>query len=285
MGKPVAIITDSTTYIPDELMKDFNIHISPAIVIWEGDELRDGVDISPEEFYTRLETAKEMPTTSQPSPGDMHTLYKKLVEDGYDILVYTVSDKLSGTLDSAKRAKEMLPSANIEVLDSYSVSMGAGWPILEAAKAAKDGASLADCKEIAIAARANTDVIVMVDTLEFLHRGGRIGGAARFIGTALNFKPILEIRDGRLEPLERVRTRKKAVDRLVDLAVERIGGRGPVRLAVVNANVPEAGQELLEKANAAINPIESVITPLSPGVGTHTGPGTLALAYMIDHKS
>jgi DegV family protein with EDD domain len=158
--------------------------------------------------------------------------------------------------------------------------MGTGWPILEAAKAANAGKSLKEVADIARKARDNSGVLLLVDTLEFLHRGGRIGGAQRFLGTALNLKPILEVVDGVIEPVERVRTKSKAIARLVEVMEERIAGRSPVRVATIHANALEEAKQLKALVDELIKPAESVITDVSPSVGTHTGPGTLGLAYM-----
>lgn len=276
----VGIVTDSTAYIPKELIAKFPILIAPAVVIWSGKEYHDGVDIQPSEFYTRLATAEELPTTSQPSPAVVKEKFEKMLTDGYDVLGIFVSEKLSGTLASARQAKEMLPDANIEIIDAQSASMGTGWAILAAAKAAEQGASLAECKAVVEKARENTDLVLMVDTLEFLQRGGRIGGAQAFIGTALNFKPILALEDGALEPVERVRTHKKAVLRLVSFVEERVGGRSPVYLAALHANAEDEARRVLDMAAELINPVQTVITDISPAVGAHTGPGTLGLAFM-----
>jgi DegV family protein with EDD domain len=280
MANKVGIVTDSTAYIPDELMEGLPIHITPVVVIWEGEELLDGVDIMPSEFYRRLETAKEMPTTSQPSPTMMRLAYEKMLDKGYDVLGIFVTGKLSGTMSSATQAKEMLPNANIEVVDSHLTSMGIGWPALKAAKAALEGASLAECKEIAEKARDNSGVLFTVKTLEFLHRGGRIGTASRFIGTALNVKPILEFQNGTIEGLEQVRTSKKAMNRLLELLEERVGDRKPLHLGVMHANVPEAAEQLLEMAKARLDCVQTSISPVSPAIGTQGGPGTLGYCYM-----
>jgi DegV family protein with EDD domain len=284
MANKVGIVIDSTAYIPDDLTRNLPIQNTPVVVIWEGEELLDGVDIQPAEFYERLKTAKEMPTTSQPSPAQMLQSYEKMLNQGYDILGIFVTGKLSGTMSSATQAKEMLPNANIEIVDSYLTSMGAGWQILKAAKAAAQGASLAECKQIAEQARAHSGVLFMVDTLEFLHRGGRIGTAKRFIGTALNVKPILEFQDGVLEGLEQVRTEKKAMNRLLELLEDRIGGRTPVHLGIMHANVPEKAQELLEMAKARMNFAQTTISPLSPALGVQAGPGTLGFCYMAGYE-
>jgi DegV family protein with EDD domain len=277
----VALVTDSTTYIPKELLKGVDIHIVPSVVIWGTEELRDGVDIQPEEFYTRLSGAKEMPTTSQPTPAAFQEKYEQLVSKGQkDIISMHVSGKLSGTLASAQAAKSLVPKANIEVIDGMQASMGTGWPLLKMAEAANAGKSLKECVEIAKHCRDNSGVLLMVDTLEFLHRGGRIGGASRFLGTALNLKPILEVQDGALEPLDRVRTKSKAMVRLVDLLEERVAGRSPVRVAAIHANAPDDVKELLDMAQKRLHPIQAVVADVSPAVGTHTGPGTLGFAYM-----
>ncbi|HSS97793.1 MAG TPA: DegV family protein [Terriglobales bacterium] len=281
----IALITDSTTYLPPELSKGYDIHVVPSLVIWAGKELRDGFDIQPSEFYKQLASASDMPTTSQPSPAAFKDKFEELKKNGFtDILCLCVSAKLSGTIASAQQAKGMVSGVNVEIVDGKSASMGTGWPLLEAAKAAKAGKSLAECAEIARKAGEHVGVMLLVDTLEFLHRGGRIGGGARFLGTALNLKPILEIQDGALEAVERVRTKSKAVDRLVELAEERIAGRSPVHLAVLHANVPDDAKALLDQASKRIKPIETALADVSPAVGTHTGPGTMGIAFMAGYK-
>lgn len=276
----VGIVIDSTAYIPKDIMDQYPITVAPAVVIWSGEEFHDGVDIQPSEFYARLESAEEMPTTSQPSPAAVKEAFEKMLGKGYDVLGMFVSEKLSGTLASARQAKDMLPDANIEIVDTRSTSMGAGWQIIAAARAAEREAGLAECKAIAENLLANTGLVFMVDTLEFLRRGGRMGGAQAFIGTALKYKPILELQDGAIEPVERVRTHKKAVNRLISFVEERIDGREPVYLAAMHANAADEARRVLDMAVERINPVETIISDLSPAVGTHTGPGTLAMAFM-----
>jgi DegV family protein with EDD domain len=284
MSNKVGIVIDSTAYIPAELRAGLPIEISPVVVVWEGEELLDGVDIQPAEFYQRLQTAKEMPTTSQPSPSMMKATYEKMLDKGYDVLGIFLTGKLSGTMSSAIQAKAMLPGANIEVVDTHLTSMGSGWPILKAAKAAIQGASLAECKQIAEDARDHAGVLFTVDTLEFLHRGGRIGTAKRYLGTALNVKPILEFQDSLLEGLEQVRTMKKSMARLVELLEDRIGDRSPAYLGVMHANVPEKAAELLEMAKARMDFVQTSISPLSPALGAQAGPGTLGFCYMAGYE-
>jgi len=281
----IALVTDSTTYIPKELSKGYEIHVVPSVIIWGGEQLRDGVDIQPIEFYKRLATSKETPTTSQPTPAAFKEKFEELGTKGFkDIVCSFVSAKFSGTIASALQAKDMVSGLNITIIDGRSASMGTGWPLLEGAKAAKAGKSAAEVAKIIEDARDKAGVLLVVDTLEFLHRGGRIGGAARFLGTALNLKPILEVVDGALEATERVRTKRKALDRLVELLTERVGGRTPLHLSVLHANAAEDAKALLAEATQRLKPAETTLTDVSPAVGTHTGPGTLGFAFMAGYK-
>ena len=280
----VAIVTDSSAYFPEELVKGHLIHEVPLQLIWAGEELKDGIDIQPAAFYSRLSTAKEMPTTSQPSPADFVEAFKKHLKAGHEVLSVLISSKFSGTVASAKQALAELPGKKIEVVDSLSGSMGMGWPILMAARAAAQGVDLITCKAIAEEGLRHSGVLLTLDTLEFLHRGGRIGGAQRFLGAALNLKPILEIVEGAFEGIERVRTRRKALARLVDLVAQRVGDRRPIRLAVLHANAPDTARSVLERAASLLNPIETAIAEVSPAIGTHLGPDAIGLAYMAGVK-
>ena len=281
MGK-VIVLTDSTAYIPEDLLSKYNIKTVPLSLIWGDETFQDGIDIQPDDFYKRLATAKLMPSTSQPSPMTMKIEYEKLLEEGYEICGIFISSKLSGTMDSSLQALDMIEKGNekIEIIDSLSTSMSMGFQAIAAAKAAQTGASLSECKRIAEDARDKTGILFVVDTLEFLHRGGRIGGAQRLLGTALNFKPILELQDGKIESVEKVRTKKKAYNRMLDLLVEKIGEAPNIHLASINANAESDANSLLEKAAELLNPIETVSSVLSPVIGNHVGPGTVGIAYM-----
>lgn len=278
----IAIVTDSTSYIPTDLCKKHNITIAPQVLIWEGQSYKDGIDITPQEFYTRLKTAKVMPTTSQVSSGAFQEIFQGLVDKGFDVLAILVSSKISGTIQSASQAKGMMGAAadKVNLVDSLSVAMALGFQALTVARAAEGGASVAECLKLAEKARDHTGVYFAVDTLEFLHRGGRIGGAQRFIGSALGLKPVLALQDGRVEGLDRARTKSKAHDRVLELVMEQTKGKAPVRLATLHANAPEDAKALLSRAEAELKPVESVFTEVSPTVGTHAGPGTVGLAYM-----
>lgn len=278
----IAVVTDSTTYMPPDLVKKHMISVAPQVLIWGDQTYKDGVDMESREFFTRLKTAKVMPSTSQVAVVSFQEVFQDLVEKGFEVLALLVSSKLSGTVQSAMQAKELMGSAGekVHVVDSQSVAMALGFQVLALARALEDGASLQDAIALAEKSYQYTGVFFAVDTLEFLHRGGRIGGAQRFLGTMLNMKPILAIQDGRVEGIDRIRTKNKAHDRVLELTVEKVAGRTPVRLATLHANAAEDAKALLTRAEEALHPVESVFTEVSPTVGTHTGPGTVGLAFM-----
>lgn len=278
----IAVVTDSTTYMPAELAKKHNITIAPQVLIWDNKTYKDGVEIQSGEFFDRLKTAKTMPTTSQVAIVTFQEIFKDLTEKGYDVLALLVSSKLSGTNQSAIQAKELLGSAasKIHVVDSQSVAMALGFQALAVARAAEAGANIKEAIDLAQGLHEKTGVFFAVDTLEFLHRGGRIGGAQRFLGTMLNMKPILAIKDGRVEGIERIRTKSKAHDRVLEMVIEKASGKSPIRLATLHANAPDEAKALLERASNQLSPVEAVFTEVSPTVGTHAGPGTVGLAFM-----
>jgi len=264
--KKVALLTDSSAYIPQELIEDLNISVVPLTLHWDDKSYYDGVDIQAEEFYTRLAKSSTIPI--------------KLLKEGYDVLALLISSGISGTVGSAMQAKKNFPDASIEIVDSQLVSMALGFMVLEAARAAKAGISLAKCKAIAEAAFSKIGVFFTVDTLKYLNKGGRINTAKRLLGSALNIKPLMEIRGGKIELLESVISRKKAIQRMLDLTAKRIDGSRPVRIAAFHALAEAEALSMLETAKERFQPIESILTEVSPVIGTHTGPGTLSIAYM-----
>ncbi len=278
----VAVVTDSTGYIPQELIDQYNIPVAPLVVIWGEETLRDDIDIKPTEFYNRLKTAKVMPSTSQPPIPDFEKIFKSLHDEGYEILAILISNHLSGTIASAEQAKRNLPEVTIEIFDSQSTAMAMGFQVLAAARAATDGASLAECLAVTQKASDNSGILFAVDTLEFLHRGGRIGGASRYLGTALKLKPLLTLEEGKIEALERVRTKKKAQARLSDIVVERLAGKTNIRLATLHANAAEDANALLDDTCERLEVVEKIYSEVSPVIGTHVGPGTVGLAYIHD---
>ncbi len=278
----IALVTDSTAYIPPDLVQKYHLTVTPQILIWGEDTYRDGVDILSEEFFTRLKTAKTMATTSQVPIPAMQEAFESLVAKDYEVVGIFISSKLSGTIQSALQAKEQMGKSGekVTVIDSYSTAMAMGFQVLAAARVAEAGASLKEVVALAEKAREHTGVYFAVDTLEFLHRGGRIGGAQRFLGTALNMKPILAVLDGRVEAVERIRTKGKALERVIELVVEKTKGQSPIRLSTLHANAPEEARQILDKASSILNPAETVFADVSPVIANHAGPGTVGLAYM-----
>jgi DegV family protein with EDD domain len=277
----IALVTDSTAYIPKELIDQYKISVAPQILIWGNENFEDGVNIMPSEFYSRLQKATVMPSSSQVTVTKFQEIFQQLLEQDYQVLAILISAKLSGTINSAVQAKAMLPEgAPIEICDSNTTAMAMGYHVLAVARAIEQGANMQECIKLAQEATKHTGIFFAVDTLEFLHRGGRIGTGSRFLGTALNIKPILEVRDGLVEAVERVRTRRKSLSRIIELVEEHAGGRTPLRLATLHANAAEDARLVLEEAKQKLGPVESIFSEVSPVIGAHAGPGTVGLAFM-----
>jgi len=280
MPRPVALVTDSTAYIPENLLEQYHIRVAPQILIWGDESFQDGVDITPTEFYQRLATATVLPQSTQPAVMSFVHIFSELVESGYDVLAVVISSKLSGTYQAAMQAREAIANGKVEVVDSHTTAMELGFHVLAAARAAEQGASLAECKAVAEQAQQHTGVVLTVNTLEFLHRGGRIGGASRWFGTVLRIKPILEVRGGRVEPLEKVRTRRKVIQRMADIVVERIGDTRPVRLATLHTGAVEEARQVQAQLESRLSPEESLFGMVSPVIGTHVGPNGIGVVYV-----
>jgi DegV family protein with EDD domain len=277
----VAIVTDSTINLPQSFNDQYQITVLPLTLIWDGAVYLDGIDIQPAEFYARLAQSKTNPTTSQATPAQFSQVYADLLAQGKEILSIHISSKLSGTIASAIQAKEMFPGAKIEVVDSLSTSMGTGLLVLAAARAIQNGASLKEARELVYRLLPNSGVFFVVDTLTYLHRGGRIGGAARFLGTALDLKPILMLREGRIEAVERVRSQRRAFERLVEIVAQKVGEKRPVRIAGLYTDIAEQAHQVISRLAEKVDPIETMITDVSPVIGNHTGPGTVGIGYLI----
>jgi DegV family protein with EDD domain len=275
----VVVVTDSTAYIPADLIQRHGLQVAPLYVNWDGQTYRDGVDITLAEFYARLKTSKSLPTTSQTTPEDFTKIFSAILADGGEVLGVFISADLSGTVDSAMQVKKAMPAAPIEIVDSRSSAMALGFTALAAARAVESGASRTEGAAVARRAVETSNVIFVVDTLEFLHRGGRIGGAKRFLGTALNLKPLLTVQEGKVAALESVRTKKKATERMLDLIEEQTGGRRPLRLSPLHASAPQEAEALKSAVEARFRPEECFLSEVSPAIGTHVGPGTVGVAY------
>jgi DegV family protein with EDD domain len=278
-AQKIVVVTDSTAYIPEDALGDFDIPVIPLWLIWGDERFRDGVDIDPPTFYGRLPESKAFPTTSQPSAGEFIEFFQKGGEGADAIVGVHISSELSGTVASALAAQQQLPDMNIRVVDSLSTSMGLGFAVLQAARAATAGKSLDEVVAAAEQVRDDMSVMFAVDTLEYLHRGGRIGGAKRLLGTALNLKPLLHLVDGRIEPLASVRTKRKAVARMLDVAEENLGGKQMAEAAVLDVDCPEEGAAVAETMQERFGLPVVYQTQVSPVIGAHVGPGTVGVCF------
>jgi DegV family protein with EDD domain len=272
-------VTDSSAYLPEEETRGLDIHVIPLWMFWDDDRIRDGVDLTPKQFYTRLRNSDTIPTSSQPSAGEFITFFKQLSQDYDAIAAVLVSSQLSGTVASALAAMKELPEIPIKLVDTLGVSMSLGFCVLAAAKAAAAGQSLEQVCAAAEDMSKRVHFLFAVDTLEFLHKGGRIGGAKALFGTALSIKPLLHFQEGRIEPLMQVRTKKKAIATMLDVAEERLAGKSMVEAAVLDVDVPEEGDRVGEMVKARFPGTRIIRTPVSPVVGTHAGPGTIGFVF------
>ena len=278
----VIIATDSSAYLPKEYVDQYQIPVLPLTVNWEGKSYYDGIDIQAEEFYQQLSQSKSMATTSQVTVGQFLEVFGKLLDAGNQVLYLGISSGISATIDSALQASAELGNPeNLIVMDSKLVSMALSLMVLEVARAAEKGASLQECHELAQDAYGRIGVYFTVDTLEYLHRGGRINSAKRLLGSTLNLKPIMEIRDGKIELLESVRSRKKALIRMVELIEKGVDGRSPVRLAPFHALAFDDMVTMENLAKERLNPVEIIRSEVSPVIGSHVGPGTVSMAYIV----
>jgi DegV family protein with EDD domain len=270
----VAVVTDSTADLPPQLTALRSITVVPLTLNFEGKALLDGVDIRPDDFYRRLPSATIHPTTSQPSPGRFGEAYSALLADHDAVVSIHISGKLSGTYESARQAAEMTDPKRVKVIDSENVSMSLGLLTLAAAALASSGAGADAIETKVLAMRRHVQTYFSVATLEFLRRGGRIGRASALLGSVLQVKPVLCIRDGLVTPLERVRTFDRALNRIVELTREVDRGQG-VCVIVGHADA-EADAERIA---AELDPIAEtlMIQPLGPVVGAHAGPGVVGV--------
>jgi DegV family protein with EDD domain len=272
----VAVLTDSSACLPTSLIRQYSIHVIPLTVLWGDEVLRDGLDITSAEFVQRLKEDPVHPSTTQPNPEDFQLIFEQLSSEYDAIVTPLISSKLSGTVNSAKLAAETFSRVPLRVIDTQSTSMGLGFAVLAAARAAAQGMSLEDIEAAARSAAASARVLFVVDTLEYLHRGGRIGGATKFLGTALSIKPLLHLHEGRVDALEQVRTKGRAIARMLEIASQFAGGQ-PARAAVVHAGSPAEARALQAQVASLITCEELYTAELSPAISVHTGPGTVGV--------
>ena len=278
----IAVVTDSTADLPRDLAKQYGIYVMAQTLIMGGRTWRDGVDIQPAAFYELLRTSPDFPSTSQATAGEFEALFREASQGVEGIVAVLVSGALSGTINSAQVAMANLPGVPIEVVDSRSASMQQGFIALAAARTAAAGGDLHSVAETARALVGRVHVLFVLDTLEYIHRGGRIGGAARLVGTVLNVKPVLELTGGVVEPVAKIRTRRKALDKLYELVAERVRPGDRLHVAVLHVAAPREGQALADEMEERFHPVEMVRSECGPVIGTHVGPGTVGVAFYTE---
>lgn len=279
----VAVVTDSSTCVPKEVAKQYGIHILPLILIFEDRSYRDGIDITSQEFYELLKKAKKVPTTSSPSPGEYLEAFREVAKKASGILCITLPPKLSMAFDSATQAREMaresLPQVNINIFPSRSPALAQGFIAQAAAREAASGKDLSQVVQAAQDMMDRVNAIAMLDTLYYLAKGGRIPKAAAWAGSIFKIKPILDA-TGDVRLLERCRTRKRAMQRLLYIMRQRSGGK-PICVNLMHAGVPEEAERLKADILSQFDCIEFYITDFTPVVGTHTGPGSIGLSFYV----
>jgi DegV family protein with EDD domain len=274
----VAVVTDSSAYLPDELLEGYGIHNVPLYVVLAGRSGREGWDISPQDVARALAVRGQTVSTSRPTPGDFVAAYRRALDEGAERLVSIhLSSELSGTWDAARLAASQIGEHIVTVVDSRSAAMGAGFAVLAAARSAATGATADVVAQTARDIAAATRTFFVVDTLEHLRRGGRIGSAAAVLGSALAVKPVLHVQDGKVVPLEKVRTTARAMNKLVQRAVEAAGD-GPVSVAVHHLAAEEKAERLAGEMRQRLpNLRELHVSELGAAIGAHVGPGAVGI--------
>ncbi len=280
MGK-IAVVTDSVACVPQELLDKYDIHVVPFHVLWDGRDYTDGVDLTPQEFYRLFRENKAFPTTAQPSLADFVRTYARLSKKAEGIVSIHIPEELTGAISVARVAARESASVPVRVVDSRMATMAQGFVVLEAARTAAAGGTLDEVVAAAEALIPRVEFYATLDDLKHLHRGGRIGEAATLLGSKLRINPILSLAHGRVRVLGVVRTRRKAVERMLDMMDEKVGQR-PVHASVFHGDAIEEAQRIGEEIQSRFNCAEFYITEFTPVMGAHTGPGVVGLAFYAD---
>ena len=277
----IKIVTDSTSYISDEYIKKYDIKLVSLNVIINGVSSRE-VDIENKVFYEQIRNSKEIPKSSQPIPEEMLNTFREIVEDGDSIVGIFLSSKMSGTYSNANMIKDMIledyPDAEIHILDSKTNCMQMGFAVIEAARAASEGKSINEVINAANHVINNSRFLFTPETLEYLKKGGRIGGAAALFGNVLQIKPILTVVNGETSVFKKVRTRKKAIEEIVKTVLEEIESKGLGDIVVHHINCQEDGLKLAKALENKLGK-KVEIQSIGPVIGVHVGPGSIGIAY------
>jgi DegV family protein with EDD domain len=283
MVNNVAIITDTTACIPQDQAKKYSIELVPVELIFEGKVYRDGVDITPAEFYALLRQVDKLPTTSGSLPGPYLEAYRRASQRASSILCISISSKFSGMFNSARLAMEMakraLPNVDIEVLECTTAAAGQGLVVLAAAKAAALGKSLAEVVDVATSVMQRVNLFATLDNLHYLVKGGRVPKAAALASSLLRIKPIFTVSDGEAHPVTNVRTNPGAMKHIVKIMEQRIAKGQPLHVAVMHADALNRAEELRDEISSRFDCTELLITEFTPVMGVHTGPGVIGVAF------
>ncbi len=283
----IALMTDSTCDIPEDLIQQYGITIIPELLIWGEQTFRDRVDITPQTFYERIEKDPVMPTTTLPSPAEFEKVYKDAIAQGAkEIIIFTVSSAMSGTFQAAKQVGERM-EVPVHVVDLKGPTMSFGWQVLAAARGREASANIQEMIAAANKVREKLVQIVCLDTLEYLHRGGRIGTATKFLGSLLDIKPLVQInhRTGTVEPAGQARTRKKSVEVLIERFFEQIQTERPIHVAVLHGNALDDAQAIAQRIRQTYAPKELLINITGPVLGINTGPRATSAVRIYGLKS
>jgi DegV family protein with EDD domain len=277
VSRKITLITDSTCDLPSDLIAQHGIHVIPQRILWDGELYFDGINLTADRFYERLSTSETLPETAPPTPEDFAAEFEaaRSAARAEQVVAIFLSSYLSKSFAHAQ-AGARLVDFPVFLHDSQTVSMGLGFAMLAAAGALQAGADVEGILEAARQSRRQTRIFFTVDTLEFLYRGGRIGGARHAIGTALNVKPILSVAYGQIEQVESVRTRARAVGRMLEMAAENIPP-GSTRIALMSGGADEEALALLDPARKQLRPQEIFECHITPSLGVHSGPGVLGI--------
>ncbi len=274
----VKVVTDSISDIPADVAAELGITVVPCNVHFGQQVYRDGIDLTNEEFYSRLVASSELPTTSQPSAGVFEETYRRLGSDGAAILSIHIPARVSGTLNSAHIARQALPDLSIAVVDSTQISMALGWLVIKAARAAREEMNMNRILEMVNATIPRLRLLAMLETLEYVYRGGRIGKAQALMGTLLKVKPVIQVLNGEVLPIENVRTKRKALRRLIEL----VQALGPLEEVAIIHSSNAAGAREVRQMMASLHPVERIpVVEAGPVLGTHAGPGAVGIACVL----
>jgi DegV family protein with EDD domain len=279
--KKIAVVTDSSSTIPKELQQELDIHVVPLLLNLSGHSYEDGIDIAPDHFYQMMRTSSELPTTSSPSIGDFVRVYAAAGREAAGIVSIHLPDNLSAVYITALKASELVDGPQIHVMDSRTVSMAQGFVVVAAARKAASGATLGEVVSYAQKIAQRVRIYVMLETLEYLHRGGRIGDAASLLGSILQIKPVLYVLDGQVKPLAKPRTRERGIQMMLREMEKEVDKR-PIHAAIVQADARTEAEDFRQQVADRFDCKELYVTEFTPAMGAHAGPGILGVAFYVD---